>query len=75
MLQEDRLKVVAELIRNHISLGGIELFFQETQLCEKDFTVIEPQDFDGRIFGLREIDFKESDLDRRSMCFLELQYF
>jgi hypothetical protein len=52
MLQEDRLKVVAELIRDHISLGGIELFFQETELCEEDFTVIEPQDFEGHIYAV-----------------------
>jgi hypothetical protein len=75
MLRENRLKAVAELMLDHISLGGIELFFHETELCEEDFMVIEPQDFDGRIFGLRGIDSKESDLCRGSMCFLEIQYF
>jgi hypothetical protein len=36
MLQEDRLKVVAELMLDHISLGGIDRFFRETELNEKE---------------------------------------
>jgi hypothetical protein len=52
MLNENRLRTAAELIRDHISLSGIDEFFQETQLCEEDFKIIEPQDFDSCIYAV-----------------------
>ncbi|MDM7933758.1 MAG: hypothetical protein QUS08_00025, partial [Methanothrix sp.] len=43
---------MAELIRDHIALGGIELYCDQTGIRGDDFIPIEPCDFAGHIFAV-----------------------
>jgi len=52
MLSDLRLSVVAELIRDHVALDGIERYCQETGVQSSDFIPIEPADFGGRILAV-----------------------
>ena len=47
MLNSDRLSTVAELIRDHISLDGIEQYCAKTNVCKEDYVIVEPCDFHG----------------------------
>lgn len=47
-----RLSLVAELIRDHISLDGIERYLAETKVQRSDFLPVEPGDFAGEIFAV-----------------------
>jgi hypothetical protein len=52
MLDYSRLSTVAELIRDHISLDGIEQYCAKTNVCKEDYVVIEHCDFSGKIFAV-----------------------
>lgn len=52
MLDKSRLSVVAELIRDHITLDGIEQYCSETGVCKEDFLAIRPQECEGEIFAV-----------------------
>jgi hypothetical protein len=52
MLDKSRLSVVAELIRDHITLDGIEQYCSETGVCQEDFVAIRPQGGEGEIFAV-----------------------
>jgi hypothetical protein len=47
-----RLSIVAELIRDHISLDGIDRYLAETGVQSRDFVVVEPCDYAGEIFAV-----------------------
>ncbi len=52
MLSDLRLSVVAELIRDHIALDGIDRYCAETGVQSRDFVALEPRDFDGKISAI-----------------------
>jgi hypothetical protein len=52
MLNLDRLSTVAELIKDHISLDGIEEYCAKTNVCKEDYETIEHRDFPGKIFAV-----------------------
>jgi hypothetical protein len=52
MLSDRRLSVVAELIRDHVSLDGIDRYCAETGVQSRDFVSVEPSEFDGEVFAI-----------------------
>jgi hypothetical protein len=52
MLSDRRLSVVAELIRDHVSLDGIDRYCAETLVQSRDFVSVEPSEFDGEVFAI-----------------------
>jgi len=52
MEYESRLSLVAEMIRDHISLDGIDRYLAETGVQESDFVLVEPCEFAGEIFAV-----------------------
>jgi len=52
MLSDRRLSVVAELIRDHISLDGIDRYCAETDVQSRDFVKVEPCEFEGEVFAI-----------------------
>lgn len=52
MVERSRLAAIAELIRDNITIEGIEDYCRETGIGEGDFKRISPQEFDGKIFGV-----------------------
>lgn len=52
MDDESRLSLIAELIRDHISLDGIDRYLGETGVQSRDFVVVEPSEFAGEIFAV-----------------------
>ena len=52
MGEERRLSMVAELIRDHIHLEGIDQYLKSTGIKESDFVPIKPADFSGEIFAV-----------------------
>jgi hypothetical protein len=52
MLNYVRLSVAAELIRDYISLDGIDQFFALTGVESRDFVAVEPCEFEGEIFAV-----------------------
>ncbi len=52
MLDNSRLSAVAELIRDHISLDSLDLYYAKTGVCRQDFVVIDPLEFEGEIFAV-----------------------
>ena len=52
MLSDRRLSVVAELIRDHISLDGIDRYCAETGVQSRDFVKVEPCEFEGELFAI-----------------------
>jgi hypothetical protein len=52
MLDNNRLNAVAELIRDHITLDGVERYCMETGVQSQDFAPIEPRDFEGDILAV-----------------------
>jgi len=52
MLSDRRLSVVAELIRDHVSLDGIDRYCVETGVQSRDFVSVEPSEFDGEVFAI-----------------------
>jgi hypothetical protein len=52
MLNDGRLSVVAELIRDYISLDGIDSYCTETGVQSRDFVAVEPSEFKGEIFAV-----------------------
>jgi hypothetical protein len=52
MLKGSKLEVIADLIRDHISLSGINEYCAETGVCKEDFIAIEPSDFEGNIIAV-----------------------
>ncbi|MDD4487615.1 MAG: hypothetical protein PHD34_02960, partial [Methanothrix soehngenii] len=52
MLSDLRLSIVAELIKDHIALDGIDGYCRETGVQCFDFIPIEPADFQGRILAI-----------------------
>lgn len=51
MLSDLRLSLVAELIRDHILLDGIDRYCQETGVKSSDFIPFEPIEFEGDILA------------------------
>ncbi|MCX6680070.1 MAG: DNA double-strand break repair nuclease NurA [Methanothrix sp.] len=47
-----RLSLVAEMIRDHISLDGIDRYLAETGVQGCDFVLVQPSDFAGEIFAV-----------------------
>ena len=47
-----RLSLVAEMIRDHISLDGIDRYLAETGVQGCDFVLVEPCEFAGEIFAV-----------------------
>jgi hypothetical protein len=52
MLEKRKLSTAAELIRAHISIGGIDQYCSETGICSEDFVALEPSAFDGEIYAV-----------------------
>jgi hypothetical protein len=52
MLSDLRLSIVAELIKDHVALDGIDGYCQETGVQCFDFIPIESADFQGRILAI-----------------------
>ena len=52
MLSDLRLSLVAELIKDHVALDGIDRYCQETGVQSSDFIPLEPVDFQGRILAV-----------------------
>jgi hypothetical protein len=52
MLNDVRLSIAAELIRDYISLDGIDSYYAETGVESRDFVEVEPCDFEGEIFAV-----------------------
>ena len=52
MREERRLSMVAELIRDHIHLEGIDQYLKSTGIKESDFVPIKPAGFSGEIFAV-----------------------
>ena len=52
MGEERRLSMVAEIIRDHIHLEGIDHYLKGTGIKESDFLPIEPADFSEMIFAV-----------------------
>jgi len=52
MLDNSRLSAVAELIRDHISLGSLDQYSAKTGVCSQEFMVIDPLEFEGEIFAV-----------------------
>lgn len=52
MGEERRLSMVAELIRDHIHLEGIDQYLKSTGIKENDFIPIKPASFSGEIFAV-----------------------
>ncbi|MBN1236835.1 MAG: DNA double-strand break repair nuclease NurA [Methanotrichaceae archaeon] len=52
MDEDSRLSLIAELIRDHISLDGIDRYLAETGVQSCDFVPVEPRDFAGEIFAV-----------------------
>ncbi|MFB3764700.1 MAG: DNA double-strand break repair nuclease NurA [Methanotrichaceae archaeon] len=53
MLEEKRrLAIIAELIRDHISISDIDQYCTETGVLKDDFIEIMPRDFEGQIFAI-----------------------
>ncbi len=52
MLDNSRLSAVAELIRDHISLDSLDLYYAKTGVCRQDFVVIDPFELKGEIFAV-----------------------
>ena len=52
MLSDRRLSVVAELIRDHISLDGVDRYCAETGVQSRDFVKVEPCEFEGEVFAI-----------------------
>jgi len=52
MEDESRLSLVAEMIRDHISLNGIDRYLAETGVQSCDFVPVDPCEFTGEIFAV-----------------------
>ncbi len=52
MENESRLSLVAEMIRDHISLDGIDRYLAETGVQSRDFVMVESSDHAGEIFAV-----------------------
>jgi len=52
MLNKRRLEDIAEVIRDHISITGVEQYCSETEIGRGDFIPIEKRDFNGNIFAV-----------------------
>ncbi len=52
MLSDRRLSVIAELIRDHVSLDGIDRYCVETGVQSRDFVSVDPSEFDGEVFAI-----------------------
>ena len=52
MLSDLRLSIVAELIKDHVALDGIDRYCQETGVQNSDFIPLEPENFPGRILAI-----------------------
>ena len=52
MLSDLRLSLVAELIKDHVALDGIDRYCQETGVQNSDFLPLEPAEFKGRILAV-----------------------
>ena len=52
MEDNSRLSLVAEMIRDHISLDGIDRYLAETGVQSSDFVPVEPCEFAGEIFAV-----------------------
>ena len=52
MLSDLRLSILAELIRDHVALDGIDRYCTETGVQSKDFIPFEPVDFQGKILAV-----------------------
>jgi hypothetical protein len=52
MLEKSRLTTIAELIRDHIALSGIDEYCAQTGISEGDFVEIDPFEFEGEIFAI-----------------------
>lgn len=52
MEDRGRLSIIAELIRDHISLDGLDQFLCQTGVEKNDFVVVQPSDFSGEIFAI-----------------------
>lgn len=51
-MEKSRLSTIAEIIRDHIALSGIDEYCRETGICEEDFVAIDPCEFEGEIFAI-----------------------
>ncbi len=52
MEEFSRLSLVAEMIRDHISLDGIDRYLAETGVQSSDFVPLQPREFSGEIFAV-----------------------
>jgi len=52
MEDRGRLSIIAEIIRDHISLDGLDQFQSQTGVEKDDFSVVKPSDFSGEIFAI-----------------------
>jgi hypothetical protein len=52
MEDDSRLSLVAEMIRDHISLDGIDRYLAETGVQSGDFMPVRPREFSGEIFAV-----------------------
>jgi hypothetical protein len=52
MEDKNRLSLVAEMIRDHISLDGMDRYLAETGVQSCDFVPLEPCEFTGEIFAV-----------------------
>ncbi len=52
MLNDVRLSIAAELIRDYISLDGIDSYCAATGVESRDFVEVEPCEFEGEIFAV-----------------------
>jgi hypothetical protein len=52
MEDDSRLSLVAEMIRDHISLDGIDRYLAETGVQSCDFVPVQPHEFSGEIFAV-----------------------
>jgi hypothetical protein len=52
MLDRSRLEAIADLIRERISISGVDEYCSETDICKDDFVRIEPRDFEGEIYAI-----------------------
>lgn len=52
MLNKDRLAAIADLISEHISIGGVGEYCAKTGITGEDFVPISPQNFEGEIFAV-----------------------
>lgn len=52
MLEKSRLSAAAELIRDRVTLGGIDQYCLETGISPADFVALQPVDFEGQVFAV-----------------------